>query len=203
MEQKRSPNYVELMKIVLENSKSCDKDEAIREWFISGYYKEQNGVSCLCGQEHCKYVFVIKNFYNNNLLAPIGSSCMNYFVWDEQEINIIDSYEKWHLKEYSTPGEYCGMPFSEVIKNVEYVKSLEKNGSTKEHERLLAYAKAVWIHNPPPPPADCQKCIVQRTKGYKKCYNCLKQIPKPICKKCEEQKKKGYSWCYECYKKGI
>lgn len=219
-EEKTTPNYVQLMKTVVEFSKSTLMDIARAEWYITGHYKEEDGVTCLCGHEHCKYVYVIKNYYNNNLLAPIGSECMHYFEWNEQEAKILEAFEKWHFKKYRNPGFiYDQVEFHEVIKDAEYVRSLDKYGKTKEHERLIAYARAVWIHNPPPPPPQpitlslpppmsvcpsppCQKCVEQMRKGYKKCYECFtKQAPKPTCEKCVEQRKKGYPRCFGCNEK--
>lgn len=179
-EEKTTPNYVQLMKTVVEFSKSTLMCVARAEWYITARYKEEKGVTCLCGHEHCKYVYVIKNYYNNNLLAPIGSSCMQYFEWNEIEKKILESFEKWHFKKYRNSGLiYDQVEFHEVIKDVGYIHRLEKFAKkTKEHERLIAYAKAVWTHNPPPPPpqpAVCKKCIEQRKKGYKKCYTCYKE----------------------------
>jgi len=206
-----NPNYVQLMKTIIEYSKSSLMDIAKSEWYITQYYKEEGGVTCLCGHEYCKYVFVIKNFYNNNILAPIGSSCMKYFEWNREESEILKAYEKWHSKKYTDEESiYYQKEFHEVIKDVEYVRMVERNQMTSEHYRLVEYANAVWVHNPPPPPIKknvsptCQKCVYQRSKGYKKCYECFKkQSPKPICQKCEEQRKKGYLLCYTCYNERV
>jgi len=230
MEEKRTnPNYVRLMKTVVEHSESPLMEVARAEWYITGHYKEENGVTCLCGHEECKYVYIIANFNNNNLLAPIGSDCMKYFQWDDQEKTILGAYEKWHFKKYRNPGlKHDQKEFNEVIKDVEYIRMMQKHPilfNSAEQRKLVCYAKAVWVHNPPPPPPPplpptpiptltspppmsvwplppCQKCVEQQKKGYKKCYECFtKKSSKPICQKCEEQKKKGYLWCYDCYKK--
>lgn len=181
-EKKINPNYVQLMKTVVEHSESSLTEVARAEWFITAYYKEENGVTCLCGHEMCKYVFIIKNYNNNNLLAPIGSSCMQYFEWDDQEKTILGAYEKWHFKKYRNPGlKYDQIEFNEVIKDADYVRMIQRNPTlfhSAEHRKLICYAKAVWMHNPPPPPPPplmCQKCVEQQKKGYKKCYNCYKK----------------------------
>lgn len=220
MTERSNPNYVQLMKTIVEYSQSPIFEIANTEWCIISHYEERPGVTCLCGKEECVYVYVIKNFYNNNTLAPIGSSCMKYFEFNEQEKTILEIYEKWHFKLYRDPGGvYDQMEFHEVIKDFEYIRSLDTYGITKEDSRLVAYAKAVWIHNPPPPPKpivayklppsappkqECQKCVEQRRKGYKKCYDCFaEKKPKPVCEKCVEQKKKGYNSCYACYKQSL
>jgi hypothetical protein len=221
MAERTNPNYVQLMKTIVEYSQSPLVDVAKAEWYITAYYKEQNGVTCLCGHPECMYVYIIKNYNNNNTLAPIGSSCMQYFEWDGQNQVILKAYEKWHMKKYNNPGgQYDQMEFHEVIKDAEYIRLIDKYGIKKEQEKLVLYAKAVWIFNPPPliipvkppslppPPApprqECQKCVEQRKKGFKKCYDCFTQkSPKPVCLKCAEQKKKGYSRCYSCYKESL
>ena len=181
---KTSPNYVQLMKTVVEHSESPLMEVARAEWFITAYYKEKKGVTCLCGHEKCKYVFIIKNYNNNNLLAPIGSSCMQYFEWDGQEKTVLGAYEKWHFKKYRNPGlKYDQIEFNEVIKDVEYVRMIQRNPTlfhSAEHKKLICYAKAVWMHNPPliPPPSVCQKCVEQQKIGYKKCYKCYIKLKK-------------------------
>jgi hypothetical protein len=205
-EVKINQNYVQLMKSVVECSQGCLIDEARSEWYIKSYYKEEDGVTCLCGHEHCKHVYVIKNYKNHNLLQPIGSNCMKYFLWDEENKNILKAYETWHVKKYNNTGlQYDGVEFCEVIKDVEYVQMIQRCCSTKEHERLINYAKAVWRFNPPQPTKlkqVCQKCVEQQKKGYKKCYGCFaEQKAKPACETCVEQKKKGYTSCFPCYKK--
>lgn len=206
-EKRTNPNYVQLMKTVVEHSESPLMEVARAEWFITGHYKEENGVTCLCGHPECKYVYIIKNYNNNNSLAPIGSECMKYFVWDDQETTILDAYQNWHFKKYRNPGlKHDQKEFNEVIKDVEYIRVIKRNPSlfhSVEHRKLICYANAMWVHNPPPPPPSvCQKCVEQQKKGYKKCYECFtKKSSKPVCQKCEEQKKKGYLWCYNCYKK--
>ena len=204
MEEKRNnPNYVQLMKTVVEHSESPLMEVAKAEWFITGHYKEEDGVTCLCGHPECKYVYIIANFNNNNLLAPIGSECMKHFEWDDQETTILGAYEKWHFKKYRNPGKHDQKEFNEVIKDVEYIRNMQKYPSlfhSAEQRRLVCYATAVWVHNPPPPPPPppprpppppptpiltspppmsvwplppCQKCVEQQKKGYKKCYECF------------------------------
>jgi hypothetical protein len=217
MEQRTDPHYVQLMNAIIEYSSSCIINVAITEWYIISHYEERPTVTCLCGKKDCVYVYVIKNLYNNNILAPIGSSCMHYFEWDRKESEILKAYEKWHSKIYTDKKSiYYQKKFHEIIKDVEYVCMIEANQMTSERCRLVEYAKAVWFHNPPPPikkdkppPSQiilhkCQKCIYQRSKGYKKCFECFtNQSPKPICQKCEEQKKKGYLLCYTCYNERV
>lgn len=210
---KKNSKYMRLMNTVAEYSKCCEIHVAKKEWYIISKYYEEDGVSCLCGQPDCKKVYVIKNNYNHNELSPIGSECMKYFEFNEQERTIFEAYEKWHFKKYNVVDSvYYQVAFHEIIKDVSYIRSIDKYEKSKEQQRLVEYARAVWVHNPPPPPSPppspsvvCQKCVEQRRKGYKKCYECcfIKQSPKPKCRKCEEQQKKGFLWCYVCYKEKL
>lgn len=48
---------------------------------------------CICGHEGLKYCFTIQNRYNNNILYPIGSSCILQFGRNDLD-QTIDVYEK-------------------------------------------------------------------------------------------------------------
>jgi hypothetical protein len=173
-ETKKQNNYMQLMNCILEYSKSSITEIAITEWYIIKHYVDEETTTCLCGKEGCKYVYTIKNFYNNNELFPIGSECMNYFTFDEEEKKILKIYQKWHLKLYNNSNStHYKKPFNEVIKDVSYIYSLQKKiiYLSMEDQRLVEYANAVWKHNPPII-EECKKCIEQRIKGYNKCYNC-------------------------------
>ena len=176
---KKTRNYIQLMKTVVEYSKCPQIDIATAEWYIISRYKEEDGVSCLCGHHPCKDLYTIKNYYNHNELSPIGNECMKYFHWNAQEQKILEAFKKWHYKEYNNPASvYNKVVFHEVIKDVEYIRSIDKYGLSKEQQRLVEYAKAVWIHKPPPPPPSpppfvgCIKCIIAKKRGYNKCYLC-------------------------------
>jgi len=206
---KKNSKYMQLMKTVAEYSECCEIHVAKTEWYIISKYYEEGGVECLCGQQDCKYVYVIKNNCNHNELSPIGSECMKHFKFNEQESTIFEAYEKWHFKKYNVPySVYYQVAFHEIIKDVAYIHSIDKydnisNNISKEKERLVKYAKAVWVHNPPPPPSVCQKCVEQQRKGYKKCYECLfgksDNANKVECKLCVVAKTKGYKRCYTCH----
>jgi hypothetical protein len=165
-----------LREAILESSVSSNFRVATGEWYVN-YYLVVDGVSCVCGQENCKYIYSIKNRYNEKTLFPIGSSCMEYFNWNEEEAEIISAYNKWHEKLYNNEGgQYNQTAFNEVIKDVGFIRRLVYSPSA-ENRRLYAYAKAVWIHNPPAVQSkkkepSCEKCQVQKEKGYPRCYQC-------------------------------
>jgi hypothetical protein len=160
---------------ILESSVSDEFEIASAEWYVN-YYVVIPEMTCICGQQHCKYIYSIKNWNNENILFPIGSECMKYFNWNEEEAGIINAYNKWHEKLYNNPeGPYHKMPFYEVIKDVDYIRRLIYSPSA-ENTRLSTYARAVWIHNPPivnkKGESGCEKCEIQRQKGYQRCYQC-------------------------------
>lgn len=72
--------YQNLKKIVLENSDSSYWQLAVSEWELEDV-KEDGTLTeaCVCGKEHLRYLFTIKNTINGNTLYPIGSSCIKKF----------------------------------------------------------------------------------------------------------------------------
>jgi len=161
---------------ILQSSVSDKFELAAGEWYINSY-QIVHGVSCVCGQERCKYIYSIKNWHNEKTLFPIGSSCMQYFNWDEEEAQILSAYNKWHEKPYNNEGgPYHEITFNQIIKDVDYIHTI-KYSSSAENKRLYAYAKAVWIHNPPVVPtkkktSTCESCEIQKQKGFPRCYQC-------------------------------
>lgn len=73
--------YENLLGKVLSNSERDNSwESAVLEWEIEDWDEDPNmETSCLCGKENIRYLFSIKNKYNNNVLDPIGSSCIKKF----------------------------------------------------------------------------------------------------------------------------
>lgn len=175
-----------LKEAIMGNSLSDKFEVAAGEWYVNNYLVADS-VTCVCGQEDCRYVYSIKNLYTEKTLFPIGSSCMKYFNWNEEETEIISAYHKWHEKPYKNEGgPYNGIAFNQVIKDVNYIRIIRKNPTifkSAEHRRLCAYARAVWIHNPPVIPVKkkapaCESCKIQKLKGYPRCYQCHLKMKK-------------------------
>ena len=86
-----------LMHIVIQNSESQQWQESVEEWDIVGY-EEDNSCesSCICGKEHIKYLFQIRNRFNGNTLYPIGSTCIKKFGrYDlSEEVDIVEGMFK-------------------------------------------------------------------------------------------------------------
>lgn len=55
------------------------RDTIAQQWFrSSGMIIKEDGRCELCGKEHTKYMYKIKNIYNHNIMI-VGSSCINNF----------------------------------------------------------------------------------------------------------------------------
>ena len=186
MEKNYTNMKPDLKKAVLEISISKEIEIAAAEWYINDRQTKPES-TCVCNQEHCKYIYRIKNIHTHETLYPIGSSCMDYFNWNEQECGILRAYNMWHDKPYNNVGGvYNGVAFNIVIKDVDFIRSIKYSASA-ENRRLCTYARLVWIHNPPlkekpilvdnpsyimPIKKTCKICEIQIQKGYKRCYPC-------------------------------
>ena len=74
------------IRMVVDNSKSKSWDSAKQEWKIVSCKEDCTCMSaCLCGKTGIKYLYSIKNVCNENILFPIGSSCIEKF-----ESNVMD-----------------------------------------------------------------------------------------------------------------
>lgn len=73
-------NYEVLKNAVLAKSSSDDFGEASDEWKVVSMYKSKDATAqCVCGQCNLKNLFLLKNAKTNEVLFPIGSSCVNFF----------------------------------------------------------------------------------------------------------------------------
>lgn len=75
-----SSYYKNLMETVLRHSEAADWCSAVAEWRIEDVEEDETLTeSCVCGKESLRYLFTIRNTLNNNMLYPIGSSCIKKF----------------------------------------------------------------------------------------------------------------------------
>ena len=75
-----STYYTNLIRKVIELSESDFWEEAVEEWDIVDWEEDLSCSSaCVCGKENIKYLYTIINRYNESVLFPIGSSCINKF----------------------------------------------------------------------------------------------------------------------------
>ena len=73
-------NYITLMTKVISKSESNFWKQAVDEWeIIDCVEREYVNAECICGKENIKYLYTIQNRLNNNILFPIGSSCIKKF----------------------------------------------------------------------------------------------------------------------------
>ena len=90
---KSSKYYENLISAVLEYSDSSDWQSAVLEWSIEDVVEDETlSESCVCGKEHLKYLFTIRNTKNNNTLYPIGSTCIKKF--ERSDLNELASVKE-------------------------------------------------------------------------------------------------------------
>lgn len=69
---------------VINNSESDNWEDAVKEWNIVDVEEDLDCAGqCTCGKEGLRYLFTIKNRINNNIIYPIGSSCISKFGVDK------------------------------------------------------------------------------------------------------------------------
>lgn len=69
-----------LIQTIIEKSVSDIWFDAVLEWEIVDCEEDDyNDSSCVCGKENIKYLFEIQNIHNNNVVFPIGSTCIQKF----------------------------------------------------------------------------------------------------------------------------
>lgn len=73
----KSQYFKNLIKVVVDNSESKDWKSAVDEWKIIDVVEDEKlEESCICGKEHLRYLFTIKNEENGRKLYPIGRLCI-------------------------------------------------------------------------------------------------------------------------------
>lgn len=73
-----------LLKVVIEKSVANDWENAVLEWDIEDCEEDDyNESTCVCGKENIKYLYEIKNVKNENVIFPIGSTCIKKFGRDD------------------------------------------------------------------------------------------------------------------------
>ena len=81
--------YENLIKKVIELSESNIWERAVQEWEIFDCEIDDSLTeSCVCGKEHLRYLFTIRNIKNGNELYPIGSTCINKFDRDDLDYEV-------------------------------------------------------------------------------------------------------------------
>lgn len=98
-----------LQKTVIDFSESGYWQDAVDEWdILDCSIDDEMKEICICGHEGLRYCFTIQNRYNNNILYPIGSSCILQFGRNDlkQAVNIYEQLfhirTKYHKNEKIT-----------------------------------------------------------------------------------------------------
>lgn len=95
---KNSRYYNSLIKRVIDESEASTWDGAVREWEIIGFEEDKSlQASCICGKEKLRYLFTIRNIKNENLLFPIGSSCIRKFERDDLSSDVLIKVQLFKL----------------------------------------------------------------------------------------------------------
>ncbi|MDE7406062.1 MAG: hypothetical protein K2M89_04250 [Clostridiales bacterium] len=82
-----------LAQVVIHASVANDWFNAVQEWEIYDCIEDNLcESSCICGKEHIKYLYTIRNRQNGNALHPIGSTCIKKFgrIDLNDEISVIE-----------------------------------------------------------------------------------------------------------------
>ena len=80
----KSNYFKALTKYIMDNSESKNWEDAVTEWKIVDVEEDERlEESCICGKEHLRYLFTIKNQLNGKEVYPIGSSCIKKFKRDD------------------------------------------------------------------------------------------------------------------------
>jgi hypothetical protein len=80
-----------LIDTVIRLSDASEWQSAVAEWIIDDVEEDESLVEdCVCGKEHLRYLFTIRNTVNCNILYPIGSSCIKKFEREDltEEVKI-------------------------------------------------------------------------------------------------------------------
>lgn len=65
---------------VINASKSSIWESAVLEWIVDDCEEDESRESaCICGKEHLRYLYTIRNIEKGRILWPIGSCCIKKF----------------------------------------------------------------------------------------------------------------------------
>ena len=149
---RKNQYYENLIKTVLELSEKHVWEEAVREWEICDCEIDEDlSKSCVCGKEHLKYLFTIRNTENGNELYPIGSTCINKFGREDLDYEVSvykDMFRLIHAVENRKYIELTSEYFSEKLLRYLYDHDVFKpneyndfNGKNDFDFLLMAFKK--------------------------------------------------------------
>jgi hypothetical protein len=129
-----------LYEIVLQHSESeYGINEAIREWDIVNDSEQTECSDCICGHKNIKYTYTIKNRINDNILYPLGSSCIRKFEYQDliDQLSIVTNKNKI----FKNPGKkHDGKTYDEICKiDPQYIGFLSTYAHKKQYMGLIDY----------------------------------------------------------------
>ncbi|WP_344298075.1 hypothetical protein, partial [Agromyces neolithicus] len=87
--QMSTHNFETLRSAVIDASRSNRWAQAVEEWQVVGVEEDPQGAGvCTCGKTGLVYLYTIHNRHTDQVLFPIGSSCVNLFEVEELDISI-------------------------------------------------------------------------------------------------------------------
>lgn len=134
-----------LRRVVIEASEANEWWKAKEEWEVVDMEEDRGGEgTCECGKTGLVYLYTIQNFINNNVLHPIGSSCIHQFNNDKmtEQMKILDMGDK-----VMDHGKYEGLTYRDIYDNYRsYVEWLSENyhggrykRKSNQYDNLIKY----------------------------------------------------------------
>lgn len=108
-----------LIKQILDASTGRTWEEAVKEWeIIDCEEDEQCDSFCICGKEHIRYLYTIRNTETGKTLYPIGSSCIKKFQRDDMDEEIAVMEGMFRLYRAIRNHERIGAVFKILLEKV-------------------------------------------------------------------------------------
>jgi len=129
---------------VLKQSESKCLDDALNEWDITNNIVSDT--TCICGKKHIVDTYEITNRQNNNILYPIGSSCIKKF----NNLNLITQMKVVNHKDSIFKNEgrkHNGKTYDWICQNdPQYIEYLDNVCLKKKYKALVEYYKYFILH---------------------------------------------------------
>jgi len=169
--------HTNLIKKVINLSNANNWEAAVTEWNIVDFEEDQyKHSSCICGKENLRYLYTIKNIKTNNILYPIGSSCIKKFNRADlnEKTSITEKlFKLYHAIEDSSYIEFNSNNFSRNVLEYLFKQGAFKPSKFNNFNGEIDYKFMVKMFNKrnPQSPKEMKKInaiIVNSIKPYLK-----------------------------------
>lgn len=195
--------WIRLMNRVIDLSVTKEWDTAKTEW-IPRKIESVRGVdyTCECGKKHIVRLFSITNMHNNNVMKPIGSSCIRRFgtttmlaavrlskrgLYKMQSGEHAGKTLEWLCENYPrydiSPKAVASCEPKEFKKLVKYYKIMELADGDKIDETDSDVSDEITVETEPEPEPVPVPVVVQMPV-----YTAPKPMPKPVAS-CDDNRK--------------